>query len=164
MIILYCTLRRIDSLCMLARRFCVSRKIGTGGGGWGHPHIAVHMAAVRLSCKSNMVGTGWANSPPGYMSRLRKCYSHLLWGSFQARKASWAPSGCLLTKSADYCMLVNEWVWLRSQVCLLSLKVVRFLSQSSDRNEDMVHYKHIYVKSGLKWNKLRCCVCITFCG
>ena len=29
----------------------------------------------------------------------------------------------LLTVSADYCMLVNEWAWLRSQVWLFSLKV-----------------------------------------
>ena len=104
-------------------RFCVSRKGGTGGGGWGHPQGAVRMAAVRLGCKSNMVGTGLANSRPGFVSRLRKCYSHLLGGSFLAGKASRAPSGCLPTESADYCMLLNEWAWLRSQVCLLGLKV-----------------------------------------
>ena len=27
------------------------------------------------------------------------------------------------TKNADYCMLINEWAWLRSQVRLLRLKV-----------------------------------------
>ena len=27
------------------------------------------------------------------------------------------------TKSADYCMLVNEWAWSRSRVCLLTLEV-----------------------------------------
>ena len=92
------------------------------GGGWGHPQGAVHMAAVRLGCKRNMVGTKWANSRPGclenatltfqgvhfWQGRLlglqvgvclpRKCYSHLLGGSFLAGKASWAPSGCLPTK------------------------------------------------------------------
>ena len=67
-----------------ACRFCVSRKGGTGGGGWG----AVHMAVVRLGCKSNMVGTRLANSRPGCMSRLRKCYSHPSGGSFLAGKAS----------------------------------------------------------------------------
>ena len=36
-----------------------------------------------------------------------------LGGSFLAGKASWAPSGCLPTESADYCMLVNEWAWLK---------------------------------------------------
>ena len=53
---------RKDSLCTLARRFCVSRKGGTGGGGWGHPQGAMHMAVARLGCKKTMVGTGWAYS------------------------------------------------------------------------------------------------------
>ena len=30
---------------------------------------------------------------------------------------------CDYCESADYCLLVNEWVWLRSQVCLLRLEV-----------------------------------------
>ena len=29
----------------------------------------------------------------------------------------------MTTESADYCMLVNEWAWLRLRVCLLRLKV-----------------------------------------
>ena len=33
-------------------------------------------------------------------------------------------SGCLPIKNADYCMLVNEWAWLMSRVCLLRLEVV----------------------------------------
>ena len=36
----------------------------------------MHMVAARLVCQSAMVGTGWANSCPGCMDRLRKCYSH----------------------------------------------------------------------------------------
>ena len=32
----------------------------------------MHMAAARLGCKRTVVGTGWANSWPGCMSRLRK--------------------------------------------------------------------------------------------
>ena len=68
----------------------------------------MHMAAARLGCKRTMVGIGWVNSHPGCMSRLRKCYSHLVGGSFLEGKASWALSRCLLTESADYCMLVNE--------------------------------------------------------
>ena len=83
---------------------------GTGGGGWGHPQGAVHMAAARLGCTRTMVGTRWANSQPGCMSRLRKCYSRLSGGSFQPGKVSWALSGCLPIESADHCMLVNEWV------------------------------------------------------
>ena len=40
-----------------------------------------------------------------------------------ARKVAWALSGCITTKSADYCMIINEWAWLRSRVCLLRLEV-----------------------------------------
>ena len=83
----------------------------------------MHMAAARLGCQSAMVGTGWANSCPGCMDRLRKRYSHLVAGSFLAGKAAWALSGCMTTESADYCMLVNEWAWSRSRVCLLRLEV-----------------------------------------
>ena len=79
------------------------------------------MVAARLGCQSAMVGTGWANSCPGRMDRLRKHYSHLVGGSFLAEKAAWALSGCLTNGSADYCMLVNE--WSRSRVCLLRLEV-----------------------------------------
>ena len=38
-------------------------------------------------------------------------------------KAAWGLSRCLTTQSADHCMLVNEWVWLRSRVCLQRLQV-----------------------------------------
>ena len=53
-----------------ARWFCVSRKDGTGGGGWGHLQGDMHMVAAGLSCQSAMVGTMWANSYPGCMDRL----------------------------------------------------------------------------------------------
>ena len=76
----------------------------------------MHMVAARLGCQSTMVGTRWANSCPGCMDRLRKRYSHLVGGSFLAGKAAWALSGRLTTDSADYCMLVNEWAWLRSRL------------------------------------------------
>ena len=29
----------------------------------------------------------------------------------------------MTTKNADYCILINEWAWLRSRVCLLRLEV-----------------------------------------
>ena len=61
-----------------------------------------------LAVKKTMVGLRWASYHSGYMSRLRKRYSHLLEGSFLARKVSWAPSRYLPTESADYCMLVNK--------------------------------------------------------
>ena len=74
----------------------------------------MHMAAARLDCKRTMVGIGWANSQPGCMSKLRKCYFHLSGGSFLAGKASCALSGSLPIESADCCMLINEWAWLTS--------------------------------------------------
>ena len=55
------------------------------------------------------------------MDRLRKHY--LVWSSFLARKAAWALSWCMTTESAHYCILVNEWAWLRLPVCLLWQKV-----------------------------------------
>ena len=115
----YCALCRKDGLC--ACRFCVSRMGGTGGCGWGHSQGDMYMVAARLGSQSAMVGTRWANSCPGCMDRLRKRHSHLVGGSFLAGKVAWALSGCLTIKSADYCMLITEWAWLRSRVCLLRL-------------------------------------------
>ena len=69
----------------------------------------MHMVATRLGCEKTMVVTRLANSHPGCMDRLRKYYSHLVGGSFLARKAAWALSGCMTTESADYCMLIDEW-------------------------------------------------------
>ena len=83
----------------------------------------MHMVTARLGCQSAMVGTRWANSCPGCIGRLRKRYSNPVGGSFLVGKAAWALSECLTTKSADYCMLVNEWAWSKSQVCLLRVKV-----------------------------------------
>ena len=79
---------------------------------------AVHMVAARLGCKRRMVGTGWANSRPGFTNRLRKLYCHLVGGSSLAGKAAWELSRWLPTNNADYCILINELAWLRSCVCL----------------------------------------------
>ena len=47
----------VGTRCALARWFCVSRKGGSGGGGWGHRWGAVHMVAARLGFEKTMVGT-----------------------------------------------------------------------------------------------------------
>ena len=123
--------------CVLACRFCVSRKGGTGGGGWGHPLGGVHMVAARL-IKRDWVGSEWANSCPGCMKRLRKLYSHIVWGSFLAEKVAWALRW-LSTDNTNYCMLVHEWACLRSCVYIfLAESAPWFWSQGSDRNEDIV--------------------------
>ena len=44
------------------------------------------------------------------MDKLRKHYSHLEMGWFLARKA-WALSWYMATDSAEYCMLIDKWVW-----------------------------------------------------
>ena len=105
------------------RWFCVSRKGGTGVGGWGHPQVAVHTVAARLGFEKAMVGTGRATPHPDCMGSLRKHHSHLAEGWFLARKAAWVLSGCMTTNSADYYMLINEWVWSKSRDCLLRPEV-----------------------------------------
>ena len=80
---------------MLARWFCVSRKVGTGGGGWGHLQGAMHMVAARLGVEKATVGTRRATPLPDCMDKLGKHYSQLAEGWFLARKAAWALSGCM---------------------------------------------------------------------
>ena len=46
----------------LTCRFCVSRKGGTGGGGWVHPKGENSMAVSGLVLRSDLVGTGRAIS------------------------------------------------------------------------------------------------------
>ena len=62
-----------DSLCALARWFCISRKGETGRGGWdregrwGPPQGDqgdMHMVADRPGFETAMVGTGGAPPPP----------------------------------------------------------------------------------------------------
>ena len=66
--------------------------------------------------------------------------SHHSGGTFLAGKPSLALSGCLPIKSADYGMLINEWAWLTSRVCLLRLEVqlASVLESALDRNGDTV--------------------------
>ena len=74
----------------------------------------MHMVAARLDYERAVVGTRWATFHPDCMDRLRKHYSHLVEGWFLARKAVWALSKRITTDSADYCMLVNNWVKSKS--------------------------------------------------
>ena len=72
LVISHCTLHRKDSLCALAHWLCISRKGGTGGGGWSHQQDAEHTVPARLGFEKAMVGTGRATPCPDYMDRLRK--------------------------------------------------------------------------------------------
>jgi len=51
----------------LGLRFCVSRKDGTGVGGWVHPKGANSMAASGFVFRSDLVGTGRAISKWSYV-------------------------------------------------------------------------------------------------
>ena len=82
-----------------------------------------------------MVGIKWTNSRPGCIDRLRK---RLVRCSFLAGKASLALRGCLPMENTDHCVLVNKWVWLRSQICLLWLKVHQGLVLESEFSEGVV--------------------------
>ena len=85
MVTSYCALRRKGGLaCKCAGSVPVER-VGQGEVG-GSPQGDLHMVAAWLHGER---------------------YSYLVGGSFLARKAAWALSGCLTTDSADYCMLVN---------------------------------------------------------
>ena len=67
----YCTCSVVKHVTVIVLRvYYISRKGGTGGGGWGHLQGDMHMVVARLSCQSAMVGTMWANSCPGCMDRL----------------------------------------------------------------------------------------------
>ena len=61
-----------------------------------------------LGFKGVVVDTGRANSHPGYMNELRKCYSHFVGGLFLAGKAGWVMKECLPAENTDYYMFVNE--------------------------------------------------------
>ena len=78
-------MHRIDSLCLRAGSTC-----------------DMHMVAARLDCQSAMVETGWVNSCPGCIDRLRKRYGR---GSFLQGKLL-ELGAC--AESADYRMLINE--------------------------------------------------------
>jgi len=126
LIISQCALHRKYSLCTLARRFCVSRKGGTGGGGGGgrHQQGDMHMVAARLGFERGMVSTRWATSRLTTWTGLENTTLTLyIEGWFLARTATWALSECMVTSSADYYMLINECAWSKSRVCLLRPEV-----------------------------------------
>ena len=71
----------------LGLRFCVSRKGGTGGGGWVHPKGANSMAATWLVLRSDLVGTGRAISILFGINGVRNQRSHLVGPPFPEFKA-----------------------------------------------------------------------------
>ena len=71
----------------LGLRFCVSRKCGTGGGGWVHSKGENSMAASGLVFRSDLVGTGRAISILFGINGVRNKRSHLVGPPFPEFKA-----------------------------------------------------------------------------
>ena len=82
-----------------------------------------NLVAARLGFEKAIVGTRRATPRPECLDRLRIHYYHLAEGWFLAKNAAWFLSRCMATESADYYMLVNEWMWSKSRDCLLRSEV-----------------------------------------
>jgi len=70
----------------LGLSFCVSRKGGTGGGGWVHPKGANSMAASGTVFRSDLVGTGRAIFVLFGINGVRNKRSHLVGPPFLLRQ------------------------------------------------------------------------------
>ena len=68
-------------------RLCVSRKGGTGGGGWVHPKGANSMATSGLISTNDLVGTGRAISVLFGINGVTNKQSHLVGPPFPEFKA-----------------------------------------------------------------------------
>ena len=77
----------------LGLRFCVSRKGGTGGGGWVHPKGANSMAVSGLVLRSDLVSTGRAVSVLFGINGVRNKRSHLVGPPFPEFKARFSATG-----------------------------------------------------------------------
>ena len=75
------------SLPVLGLRFCVSRKGGTGGGGWVHLKGMNSMATFGLVFRSNLVGTGRSIFVLFGINGVRNKRSHLVGPPFPEFKA-----------------------------------------------------------------------------
>ena len=74
------------SLLVLGLRFCVSRKGGTGGGGWVNPKGVNSMATSGLVFRSDLVGTGRSISVLFAINGVRNKRSHLVGLHFQSSR------------------------------------------------------------------------------
>ena len=85
----------------------MSRKGGTGGGGWVHPKGANSMAASGL-VKSNLVGTGRAISILFGINGVRNKRSHLVGPPFPEFKARFsATAGWHFSRNLTRCLLIG---------------------------------------------------------
>ena len=93
----------------LGLRFCVSRKGGTGGGGWVHPKGANSMAVSGLVFRSDLVGTERAISILFGINGVRNKQSHLVGPPFPEFKACFsATAGWHFSSDLTRCLLIGE--------------------------------------------------------
>ena len=94
-------------------------------GGWGHCKVLCTCWLLGLAVKSPWLAP--SGPIPALVARIGQENTTLtLWvvHFWQSRLVvAWALSRCLPIENAGYCMLVNEWAWLRSWVCLSRLRV-----------------------------------------
>jgi len=79
----------------LGLRFCMSRKGGTGEGGWVHLKGANSMAVSGLIFRSDLVGTGRAISILFGIDEVRHKRSHLVGPPFPELKAHFSVTACI---------------------------------------------------------------------
>ena len=96
----------------LGLRFCVSRKSGTGGGGWVHLKGASSMAASGLVLRSDSVGTGRAISLLFGINGVKNKRSHLAGPPFPEFKAHFsATAGWYFSRD-----LARHLLWSQSRI------------------------------------------------
>ena len=74
----------------------------------GHPQGDMHMVAASLGSKGPRLGPGGLLLSLHAWTGLEYTAFILSGFIFSRGKPAWALSRCLTTKSADYCMLINE--------------------------------------------------------
>jgi len=86
----------------------MSRKGGTGEGGWLHPKDANSMAASGFVFRSDLVGTGWAFSILFGINGVRNKQSHLVGPRFPEFKAHFsAMAGWHFPRDLARCLLIG---------------------------------------------------------
>ena len=107
----------------LGLRLCVSRKGGTGGGGWVHLKGANSMAVSGLVLRSDLVGTGRANSVLFGINGVRNKRSHIVGPPYLEFKAHFSATvGWHFSRDLTRRLLIggcghsssNLYVWHRS--------------------------------------------------
>ena len=96
----------------------MSRKGGTGGGGWVHPKGANSVAAYGLVFGSDLVGTGRAISILFGINGVRNLRSHLVGAPFPEFKARFsAMAGWHFLRDLTRCLLIGGCGQGHARIC-----------------------------------------------